>query len=186
MIAVVEVYSTVSWTVFSDLLCALVYFIFSLKLLGRLRRWPLPLIPPPNLPLKRLSTLSLKRDPGILALVSWDVKYLIVWNAWLYIIKCCWLTNWVGGWAAELRPQAKMLPGLPRLLEKIVQVILVSRLVWVYVILSFFDREIKNHVYCKQQTSNHTTWPSFPSFYQQSLSFCQLSLGTLEKDSRIE
>ena len=100
MIAVVEVYSTVSCTVFSDLLCALIFFIFSLKLLGRLRRWPLPLIPPPNLPLKRLSTLSLKRDPGILALVSLDVKYLIVWNAWLieYVagalswgrrLKCC-------------------------------------------------------------------------------------------------
>ena len=50
-----------------------------------------------------------------------------------------------------------MLPGLLRLLKKIVQVILVSRLVWVHVIVSFFNREIGNHVYRKQQTSNHTT-----------------------------
>ena len=50
-----------------------------------------------------------------------------------------------------------MLPGLPRLQKKIVQVILVSRLVWVHMIVSFFNGEIKNHVYCKQQTSNLTT-----------------------------
>ena len=79
-----------------------------------------------------------------------------------------------------------MLPGRLRLLKKIVQVILVSRLVWVHVIVSFFNREIGNHVYRKQQTSNRTTRPSFPSFYQQSLSFCQLSFGTLENDSGIE
>ena len=37
-----------------------------------------------------------------------------------------------------------MLPGVLRLLKKIVQVILVSRLVWVHVIVSFFNSEMKN------------------------------------------
>lgn len=161
MIAAVEVYSTVSCTVFSDLLCTFVYFIFSLKLLGRWRRWPLPLIPLPNLPLKRLSTLSLKRDPGILALVSWDVKYLIVWNSWL--------TNWVGCWAAELRPQAKMLPGWLRFRFKLFRSFWfqdLSGCMWLYHFLIerlgiMFTANSKHQIVPHDQVFPHSTSRAF-------------------------
>ena len=72
-----------------------------------------------------------------------------------------------------------MLPGRLRLLKKIVQVILVSRLVWLHVIVSFFNREIRNHVYRKHQIVPHDQ--VFPHSTSRAFLFASSVLGHLKK-----